>query len=63
MGPGDYAEHERFLGIYTADLWRLADEKLLLPDIARLLASEFNEERLCCLFILRLRFGRAGHWG
>lgn len=60
--PGEYGEHDRFLGIYVADLRRLSNEFKSLPldEIELLLVSGFNEERLCGLLILRHQFEKAG---
>jgi 3-methyladenine DNA glycosylase AlkD len=53
-GKGQYAEGDRFLGIATADLRRLAKEfgALALADCERLLQSPYNEARALALMIL-----------
>ncbi|MBP9729710.1 MAG: DNA alkylation repair protein [Gammaproteobacteria bacterium] len=58
IGPGDYAEHDRFLGVTVPALRKLAKtfEDLSLPDIKKLLQSRFNEERQLALFMLVNRY-------
>jgi len=58
MGPGDYAEHDRFMGVSVPILRKLAKtfEALSLPDIKTLLRSPFNEERQLALFMLVNRY-------
>lgn len=53
-GPGEYAEHDRFLGIPVPPLRSLAKKypDLSPSDIKTLLYSPYNEERLLALFIL-----------
>lgn len=53
-GPGDYAEHDRFLGVSVPNLRKIAKEyrALTLSEIQPLISSEFNEERLLALLIL-----------
>ncbi|MFH1462502.1 MAG: DNA alkylation repair protein [bacterium] len=57
-GPGEYGEGDRFLGIMVPEIRKLAKNysHLSLSDLQRLLASPFNEERLCALLILMLQF-------
>lgn len=57
-GPGDYAEHDRFMGVSVPVLRKLAKtfEDLSLPDIKKLLQSPFNEERQLALFMLVDRY-------
>lgn len=52
-GPGDYAEGDRFLGISTPSLRRLAQEhRTLSPETAlELVRSPWHEERLCGLLL------------
>lgn len=54
IGPGDYAEHDRFIGVPSPTLKKLAKTHahLSLNDIKILLTSPINEERLLALFIL-----------
>ncbi len=60
-GPGQYGEGDIFLGITVPVQRRIAaGYQLELPDIARLLADEIHEHRLCALFILEARFRKAG---
>lgn len=60
-GVGDYAEHDKFLGITVPTLRTLAREfkQLPLSDIKQLLASPFNEERLLALLILVDQYKKA----
>ena len=53
-GPGDYAEHDQFLGVTTPNLRKIAKkfEHLNVENIQILMDSPFNEERLLALFIL-----------
>lgn len=53
-GPGDYAEHDQFIGISVPNLRKIAKRYALLsmPFIQTLIESPFNEERLLALFIL-----------
>lgn len=59
-GPGDYAEHERFLGISNPVLRKIAKqfEHLCFDDLKKLIASSYNEERLLSLFILVNQFNK-----
>lgn len=52
-GPGEYAEGDRFLGIATPELRRLAREhRTLTPEEAEaLVRSPWHEERLCGLLL------------
>lgn len=52
--PGDYAEHDQFLGINVPTLRIIAHQfsHLSLEEISCLLHSNYNEERLLALFIL-----------
>jgi 3-methyladenine DNA glycosylase AlkD len=53
-GPGDYAEHDRFLGVTVPTLRKIAKSfsDLSLEDLGLLLQSPINEERLLALIIL-----------
>ena len=57
-GLGEYAESDRFLGITTPTLRKIAKKHLhlSLKTIAQILQSEFNEERLFALIILVLQY-------
>lgn len=57
-GVGEYSEHDKFLGVATPLLRKIAKTNYLLPisDIQKLMSSEFNEERLLALFILINRY-------
>src|SRR5437764_4858640 len=59
--PGDYAAHDKFIGVSTPILKKLAQqaEKLDLPQISLLLASPINEERQLALFILIRQYQKA----
>ena len=53
-GIGDYAEHDRFIGITVPILRKIAKEyqDLALEEVQTLIESRFNEERALALFIL-----------
>lgn len=57
-GPGEYGEGDRFLGVRVPALRRLAKEYKDLPFLegARLLKSEYHEERLLALLIFMAQF-------
>lgn len=59
-GAGEYAEHDKFIGINTPTLRKIANEfsVLPIPDIQLLLESGINEERLLALFILTKQYAR-----
>lgn len=56
--PGGYAESEQFLGVTVPNIRKIAArfKELDLQNIATLLASPFNEERLLALIILTLQY-------
>jgi 3-methyladenine DNA glycosylase AlkD len=56
--PGDYAEKDKFIGVYVPDLRKLAKEYLGLSfdELSGLLESAIHEERLLALLILVLKF-------
>lgn len=60
-GPGDYAEHDQFLGISVPNLRKIAQQypDLSLVDLYTLLASAINEERLLALIILVNQYQKA----
>lgn len=60
-GPGQYAEHDQFIGVSVPMLRRLAKEfkKLPLSETHHLLKSPINEERLLALFIIIHQYNRA----
>ncbi len=61
-GPGEYAEHDKFLGRNVPELRVLAKEfykTASREDIQTLLDSPFNEERLLALFIMELQYKKA----
>lgn len=57
-GPGDYAEHDQFLGVPTPRLREIAKRyrELSLAMITNLLQSPINEERLLALMMLVERY-------
>ncbi|HEY3202397.1 MAG TPA: DNA alkylation repair protein [Thermoanaerobaculia bacterium] len=59
-GPGEYGEGDRFLGIPVPTLRRQAGDldHLPLPEIRKLLASPWHEERLLALLVLVRRYQR-----
>jgi 3-methyladenine DNA glycosylase AlkD len=61
IGPGDYAEGDKFLGIQVPVLRRLAVEfqNSSLKTTVRLLKSFIHEERLLALLILILKYRKA----
>jgi 3-methyladenine DNA glycosylase AlkD len=60
-GPGEYAEHDRFLGVPVPVVRTIAKQyaHISLQEINSLLASRNNEERLLALFILNLQYKKA----
>lgn len=61
QGKGQYAEHDKFLGISAPIMRKLAREYQELPlvDVKILLQSPYNEVRSVALFILVLKYERA----
>lgn len=59
-GPGQYAEGDKFLGLTVPNIRLVAREyqALELRDAARLLTSEWHEERLLALLILVRQYQR-----
>jgi 3-methyladenine DNA glycosylase AlkD len=57
-GPGEYAQHDQFLGISVPVLRTVARQFSDLPreEITLLLQSPYNEERSLALFILVLQY-------
>ena len=57
-GPGDYAEHDQFIGISVPNLRKLAKEfeHIGLDNLHVLLHSKINEERLFALIVLTNRY-------
>jgi 3-methyladenine DNA glycosylase AlkD len=53
-GPGEYAEHDRFIGVNVPTLRKISKNfsALTLKEIQTLIQSKMNEERLLALFIL-----------
>lgn len=60
-GPGEYAQHDRFMGITVPVLRRIAQKflSISLEDLAFLMQSPLNEERLCALIILTAQYKRS----
>ncbi len=57
-GPGEYGEHDRFIGIRVPILRNVARQALDLPltDVKKFLRSRIHEERLLALLMLVLRY-------
>lgn len=57
-GPGQYAEHDRFIGVSVPNLRQIAKRfsDLALDDIQTLLNAPVNEERFLALIILVNRY-------
>lgn len=58
-GPGEYSEHDRFMGIRVPGVRQCVkkySKNLSLDDISPLLASPYNDERLCALLIAIERY-------
>lgn len=53
-GPGEYGEGDRFRGIRVPQIRAVAKEfrHAAVADAARLLESQYHEDRLCALFLL-----------
>ena len=60
-GPGEYAEHDKFMGVTNPAVRTLAKEckNLTFDEIQILMNSEFNEERFLALVILTERYKKA----
>lgn len=60
-GPGEYAEHDQFLGVTTPILRILARslDQLSLKDLSQVIASPYNESRLLALLILVKQYNKA----
>ncbi len=60
-GLGDYAEHDKFIGVCVPTLRKIAKEyaDLRFKDIQVLIKSKINEERLLALIILGKRYAKA----
>jgi 3-methyladenine DNA glycosylase AlkD len=54
VGCGDYAEHDKFLGVRVPDLRNIAKKfyHLDMQSLQLLIESPFNEERLLAIFIM-----------
>ncbi|MDR3441812.1 MAG: DNA alkylation repair protein [Legionella sp.] len=53
-GPGDYAEHDQFIGVSVPNIRKIAKQyrSLSRTELNTLISSPINEERLLALFIL-----------
>lgn len=60
-GPGQYAEHDKFIGVKVPVLRKIAKDfiDLDLDELQLLINSAFNEERLFALFILISKYQKA----
>lgn len=60
-GPGEYAEHDQFIGVTVPNVRRVAKDFYDAPRdiLQQLLTSVFNEERLLALCILVQQYKRA----
>ncbi|MES2214496.1 MAG: DNA alkylation repair protein [Pseudomonadota bacterium] len=60
-GPGDYAEHDQFIGVPVPILRKIAKDfaYLSLEELEGLIKSKINEERLLALIILTEQYKRA----
>ena len=60
-GPGEYAEHDRFLGVTNPTIRSIAKDhkERTLPELQVLLESEYNEERFLALVILTEQYKKA----
>lgn len=56
--PGEYAAHEKFIGVTVPTLRKVAAKAKSLPlsEVETLLASSYNEEKLIALIILICQF-------
>lgn len=63
MGPGEYSEGDKFLGIRIPDLRSLVKkaDAVTLWQALTLLRSEWHEERLMALLLMERRFERASN--
>jgi 3-methyladenine DNA glycosylase AlkD len=61
-GPGDYAEHDQFIGVPVPKLRQLVKAYRALPleSVLCLLRSAINEERLLALLMLVERYQKGG---
>jgi 3-methyladenine DNA glycosylase AlkD len=60
IGPGEYGEGDRFLGIKVPEIRKLAKEYQAIPltEATQILQSPIHEERLLALFILIQAFAK-----
>ncbi|MBI2103683.1 DNA alkylation repair protein [Candidatus Woesebacteria bacterium] len=57
-GKGEYAEGDKFLGLYTGETRKVAKKYKDLPlsSIKLLLGSVYHEERICAVMIMNMQF-------
>jgi len=60
-GPGEYAAHDKFLGVTNPTIRTIAKDhkERTLPELQVLLESEYNEERFLALVILTEQYKKA----
>jgi 3-methyladenine DNA glycosylase AlkD len=64
-GPGDYGEHDKFMGVTNPSVRAIAKEckEMQFSDLRQLLESPFNEERFLALVVLTERYKKADEKG
>jgi 3-methyladenine DNA glycosylase AlkD len=64
-GPGEYGEHDKFLGVRVPTLRMVAKKypDLSFEEVKQLLLSAFNEERLLALFVLVKQYQKSDEIG
>ncbi len=62
---GEYGAHDRFLGVTNPDVRKVAQQfkDISFAEIQDMIASHYNEERLCALIILVARYKRSDKEG
>jgi 3-methyladenine DNA glycosylase AlkD len=60
-GPGEYAEHDQFMGVTNPDVRAIAKDckDMTFTDLQSLLESPFNEERFLALVVLTEQYKKA----
>lgn len=60
-GPGEYAEGDKFIGIYVGDLRKVVKEFRALPEaeLRKLIVSPWHEERVTAVAIVVDQFAKA----
>jgi len=61
IGPGEYAEHDKFIGVSVPTVRKIANNFyfLTLQELSHLLCSPYNEERLLGLFVVVKQYQKA----